>query len=222
MSWLARIEEACTAFIERTFANMFPSDVEPAHIARKLVAAMEARTRPGEDSLMSAPHRYAVRVHSSDYDRLAEHRAALEHEWAALLQEVAQRAGIALRAAPEVQLQRDEQVVAGAVDIDALDESPPLVLRVTKGMPIDGRYAVGGSAMRVGRSTESEIFLVDPSVSRHHATIEPAGGEVLVRDAGSTNGTFVNGERVRQRALQPGDRVAFGKTEMVVEGPAPP
>lgn len=38
-----------------------------------------------------------------------------------------------------------------------------------------------------------------------------------MRDSGSTNGTFVNGERVERRKLQPGDRIAFGKTEMAVE-----
>ena len=74
MSWFARIEEACAGFIERAFANMFPSDVEPAQIARKLVATMEARTQSADNGAMAAPSRYAVYVHPSDYQRLLPHR----------------------------------------------------------------------------------------------------------------------------------------------------
>lgn len=232
MSWLARIEEACAGFIERAFANMFPSDVEPAQIARKLVATMEARTQSGDNGSMTSPNAYAVYVHPSDYQRLLPHRAYLEEEWAALLQEIAQHVGITLPAAPAVELREDDEAVLGAIDIDVLaappaSESPDpptrqlLALRMIKGMPADGHYPIAGT-VRVGRSRESEIFLVDPSVSRLHATLEPQGDHLVVRDAGSTNGTFVNGERVQLRTLRAGDRIAFGKTEMTVEPESKP
>jgi Protein of unknown function (DUF3662)/Inner membrane component of T3SS, cytoplasmic domain len=223
MSWFARIEEACASFIERAFANMFPSDVEPAQIARKLVATMEARTQSRDNGTMSAPSRYAAYVHPSDYQRLRAHRSYLEHEWSALLQDVAQRVGIVLASPPSVQLRENDETVLGAIEIDVLDDqAPPAVktdvpvLRMIKGMPAGARYPITRD-LRVGRSLESEIFLVDPSVSRNHAVLEICGDDVIVRDAGSTNGTFVNGERVQLRALRPGDRVAFGRTEMVVE-----
>jgi pSer/pThr/pTyr-binding forkhead associated (FHA) protein len=83
-------------------------------------------------------------------------------------------------------------------------------------MPIGQTYRVRGSA-RVGRNSESDIFLVDPSVSRNHALLEVQDGRLIVSDAGSSNGTFVNGVRVQQCRLNAGDTVAFGKTEMVVE-----
>jgi hypothetical protein len=221
MSWLARIEEACAGFIERAFANMFPSDVEPAQIARKLVATMEARTQSGQNGSMSAPARYAAYVHPADYERLLPHRAYLEEEWTSLLQEVAQRVGIVFACAPAVELRERDDIVPGAIEIDVPDEhaaqdEPIPVLRIVKGMPADARFAIT-QTMRVGRSKESEIFLVDPSVSRNHATLELQDDHVVVRDCGSTNGTFVNGERIQLRTLNFGDRVAFGKTEMLVE-----
>ncbi len=227
MSWLARIEEACAGFIERAFANMFPSDVEPAQIARKLVATMEAQTQSTENRALTAPHAYAVYVHPSDFERLRPHRAYLEEEWAALLNEVAQRVGITFAQPPAVELREADDSVLGAIAIDVMDEpvapkplQQAIALRMIKGMPADGRYPVLRE-LRVGRSSESDIFLVDPSVSRMHATLELDGDRVVVRDAGSTNGTFVNGERVQVRVLQPGDRVSFGKTEMAVEGLEP-
>jgi pSer/pThr/pTyr-binding forkhead associated (FHA) protein len=87
-------------------------------------------------------------------------------------------------------------------------------------MPTNAVFAIDG-ATRVGRSRESDIFLVDPSVSRNHALLDVRDGKLVVRDAGSTNGTFVNGERVQLRTLRLGDRVAFGKTEMLVERGVP-
>ncbi len=122
-----------------------------------------------------------------------------------------------------VELQEGENAVLGAIDIAVVEEETQaesdarvLVLRMVKGLPSDARFPLTRQ-LRVGRSPELDIFLVDPSVSRNHAVLEPQGDYVFVRDAGSTNGTFVNGERVEVRRLQPGDRVAFGKTEMAVE-----
>src|SRR5579863_7043597 len=94
MSWFARIEAACAAFIERSFAKTFPSDLEPAQIARKLVSTMEARTR-GEEGKLRAPGRYVAYVNPDDFARLSVHRTYLEREWCSLLDTLAARVGIA-------------------------------------------------------------------------------------------------------------------------------
>lgn len=82
-----------------------------------------------------------------------------------------------------------------------------------------------GRALLVGRSLSCDLPLRDPTVSRNHAEVRLAqrldGGEeggVWVRDLGSTNGTFVDGERVVDSALaRPGARVTFGKVELQLE-----
>jgi hypothetical protein len=226
VSWFARIEEACAAFIERAFANMFPSDLEPAQIARKLVATMEARSFPEENGLR-APAKYRVFVNPVDFARLSPHRTYLQHEWTELLRHVADRVGIGFTGnGPAVEMIEDSGVVTGGIEIDAGEaaeeprtfhaQEPIFVLRLVKGMPENAVFAIAG-ATRIGRSRECDIFLVDPSVSRNHALLDVRAGNLVVRDAGSTNGTFVNGERVQMRTLRPGDRVAFGKSEMLVE-----
>ncbi len=221
MSWFVRIEETCAAFIERAFANMFPSDVEPAQIARKLVATMEARTQNLEN-VMVAPGAYAVYINPSDYARLAAHKRYLEDEWSALLADVAGRVGIRFESNdPRVVLHEDPDVVAGAIEIDVQNgerahKAVEFTLHLIKGMPLGERYRITG-ATRVGRSRQCDIFLVDPSVSRNHALLDVNDGRLVLADEGSSNGTFVNGERVRRAELQSGDVVAFGKTEMRVE-----
>lgn len=221
--WFARIEEACAAFIERAFANMFPSDLEPAQIARKLVATMEARSHSA-DARISAPDRYAVYVNGADFVRLSPHRAYLEGEWGALLDDVARRAGIALAGKPHVELRKGAWIVAGAMEIEAGDEELPAAtsaprayaLQMIGGMGQPTAFRVSGAA-RVGRSAESDVALTDPSVSRNHALLDVRNGTLVVRDAGSTNGTYVNGRRIETAELQPGDTVGFGKTELRVD-----
>lgn len=213
MSWFARIEESCAAFIEKTFARTFPSDLEPAQIARKLVTTMEAKTAT-EDGRLAAPHCYAVRVSAEDFDRLAEHRDYLEREWAELLGDMAARVNVHLAGKPEIRLLEDPQVVAGAVEIEV--QSCRYRLRMIRGVPTDGVYELGQHA-RVGRNDENEIFLVDPSVSRYHALVETEAGFPIVHDLDSTNGSFVNGERIKMRRLEPGDVLMFGKTSLRLE-----
>jgi predicted component of type VI protein secretion system len=62
----------------------------------------------------------------------------------------------------------------------------------------------------LGRSRECEVRLPDVDTSRRHAKIVCAGGRFVLHDLASTNGTFVNGERIQQRELRPGDRLRIG------------
>ncbi len=62
----------------------------------------------------------------------------------------------------------------------------------------------------IGRSSELDMVLVEDMVSRKHAKITWQGGKPVIEDLGSTNGTFVNGEKVRQQKLKEGDRVLIG------------
>ena len=221
MSFLAKFEQMCATFIERTFAKSFPSDLEPAQIARKLVSTMEAQTH-SEEGRLQAPRFYAVSVNPDDFDRLAEHREFLERSWAQLLQELAAGVGIVFDGGEtRVTLAPNESVPLGAIAIDAAHEAQPDIrfsLRMIKGVPPNGVYPIEGRTS-IGRSDDSTIVLVDPSVSRAHAIIEIVDRRARVADLGSTNGTFVNGRRVSAAALSDGDELRFGNTKMQLQSP---
>jgi len=71
-----------------------------------------------------------------------------------------------------------------------------------------------GPRTRIGRSPDCEIFLDDVTVSRNHAVLVEDGGEFVVEDQGSLNGTFVNRKRIDRVTLHEGDELQVGKYRM--------
>jgi len=71
----------------------------------------------------------------------------------------------------------------------------------------------------LGRDNTADVILDDPGISRRHTEIRvTSDGPHLVasiRDLGSTNGTFVNGERITSQRLTEGDRVSVGRTTLI-------
>jgi len=69
---------------------------------------------------------------------------------------------------------------------------------------------------RVGRSPDSDIVLDDPEVSKGHALVREQGGQFTIQDVGSTNGTFVNNQRLYNvQMLYDGDSIRVGQTMLV-------
>lgn len=89
------------------------------------------------------------------------------------------------------------------------------VLRVVEGGTGQRDIPIG-EQLALGRATEGEGRIRgDPSISRHHArVVRTSTNALLLVDAGSSNGTFVNGERVSSRELQPGDTIKIGATTL--------
>lgn len=87
----------------------------------------------------------------------------------------------------------------------------------------DQYFLLDQDLITIGRKSDNLIILADDlKVSRHHATITREGGLFILRDAGSANGTFVNGQRVTEpRVLADGDEIRVGDTLFTVRLPEP-
>ncbi len=101
-----------------------------------------------------------------------------------------------------------------------MNDRPRFALRF-----ISGKYQGGEFPLRmnreiiIGRSSDLDMVLVEDMVSRRHAKISSTDIEVFIQDRGSTNGTFVNGEKIAGRAvLQEGDRILVGTSIIKVVG----
>ena len=87
-------------------------------------------------------------------------------------------------------------------------------------LDVDGeRYPLMGAMTVLGRDDAADIILDDPGISRRHSEIRVTNdGPHLVasiRDMGSTNGTFVNSERITSQRLSDGDRITVGRTSVI-------
>jgi hypothetical protein len=87
---------------------------------------------------------------------------------------------------------------------------------------ISGKYKGGEFVLRegkqivIGRSSDAEVVLMEDMVSRRHAILVIQGDKIHLEDRGSTNGTFVNGEKVSKAVVTKGDRILIGTSIMKV------
>ena len=93
--------------------------------------------------------------------------------------------------------------------------TPSYALRFISGKYQGGEFPlVKGREIVIGRSSELDMVLIEDMVSRRHAKIQTTEDEIAIMDMGSTNGTFVNGEKVKKARLKEGDRILIGTSIM--------
>jgi hypothetical protein len=96
-------------------------------------------------------------------------------------------------------------------------------LRFISGKYQGGEYPLPANReIVVGRSSELDMVLVEDMVSRRHAKIIVSDEQIVIQDLGSTNGTFVNGEKIKRAKLNEGDRILIGTSiiKLVAADPA--
>ena len=77
------------------------------------------------------------------------------------------------------------------------------------------RAAAPPDSTTIGNAVDNDIVVPDVLASRHHAILVPTADGVRIQDAGSTNGTFVNGQRVKDALLRDGNVITLGNTDLV-------
>jgi predicted component of type VI protein secretion system len=84
----------------------------------------------------------------------------------------------------------------------------------------DKAFPIDKDEVTIGRDVNSDIVINDPEISRRHARLRLQGDHYVLEDLGSTNGTFVEGQRLSApRLLQPGEMIVFGENvTLVFEG----
>jgi len=128
---------------------------------------------------------------------------------------------------PEVEVETDPTVVYVPIadraehplspdEASSIEGLSGFAIVVEKGPRTGMTYLLRDGNTTVGRSPESDIFLNDVTVSRHHCRFLTKGPALTVEDSGSTNGTYVNDERVDAAELSAGDEVIIGRFHFVV------
>jgi pSer/pThr/pTyr-binding forkhead associated (FHA) protein len=102
---------------------------------------------------------------------------------------------------------------------DLPDLSPGTgMLVVVRGPNAGSRFLLDRDTTTIGRHPDADIFLDDVTVSRRHAELHRSEEGILVRDLGSLNGSYVNNERVEERALTSGEELQIGRFKLLFVG----
>ncbi len=241
---LAALERFLERLFERPTARLFGARLEPVTLVRRLERSIDGERRAGPDGML-APTRFTVAVSPADAAALAR-LATLEDDLAAAALEHARRRGYRIPERPTVALvgvatlepgdvlvtaafaDGRRPVADGSVQPDRtlVHPLPPVipagaVLRIRAPGAAPRDVPLEGHPVTIGRAADAEVTLVDPLVSRRHARLSPRAGRLVLVDLGSSNGTRLNGEVVREAVVGPGDRIEMGAThlEIVVPGP---
>ncbi|NCV41661.1 MAG: FHA domain-containing protein [Actinobacteria bacterium] len=93
--------------------------------------------------------------------------------------------------------------------------SEKAMLIINRGSNLGSRFLVTAQGASIGRSSGSDVFLDDVTVSRTHAKIESTASGFSLKDSGSLNGTYVNNSSITEHALHSGDQIQIGKFHLL-------
>ena len=93
-------------------------------------------------------------------------------------------------------------------------------LLITLNNTLVSEHSLEGEVTSIGRKSDSDIHIDNPAVSGKHARVLYIGGEAFLEDLESTNGTFVNSERITKHLLKNGDLISIGQHQLKFEGVA--
>jgi hypothetical protein len=237
---LSQLEARMEALVEGTFARLFQGRLQPREIGLQLARALEDSLSHGAPAV-----RYVVRLNPADAQALLGEQPRLAESLADDLVRAARELPLTLPALPEILFVPDAVikphsvvVTAEAASLTDTAATPPqagpgsgplappcafLILEGERTLPLDQ------AIISLGRRLDNHIIIDDPRVSRAHAQLRLRFGRYMLYDLGSTGGTFVNGQRVQECVLRPGDVISlagvsiiYGEDEAAPGPPLPP
>lgn len=198
--------------IDGGLARLDGGGVHPLEIARRLQTEMAENRLLGMD-IPYVPNRFSVKLGDSDLAHLGELSEEIGEQIARSLEDYADEQGWAFGDGVRVSIEgggRDGRI---AVEHTLDEDAPGARLQIIAGQPGGGSFEVGQRAV-IGRDPTCDVVLQEAAVSRRHAQIEWTYQGYVLRDLGSSNGTFVNSSEVDEIMLADSDLIEVGLVQM--------
>jgi hypothetical protein len=228
---LQRLEMRLQALIEGSTGRIFPAHPFRHELVQQLVEAMQAETRLSADGSLQAPNLFIIFL-PEEQAQVFENQPELLDELEQCLHQASQETQVWFPAEPVVKVVRNPEPGAVEAQIVAqfslsmdeetstLDplavlprESPALqaflIVDGTQIFPLDGRTVC------IGHSDTNELVIPHPEISPEHAQLRLVRGQYKIFDLNSAGGTFVNGEKVTETTLSPGDVISLAGIPLV-------
>lgn len=213
MSLLRRLEDALEKAIDGGLARVTGGGVHPLEIARRLQTEMADGKLLGTE-IPWAPNRFTVRLADRDLDSLGDVAGEVAAQIARHLEEYAAEQGWAIGEGVVVRLEGGGTPGRLEVERGFEEAAPGAWLVVEAGQAGGGRFEVAERAL-IGRDPDCEVRLSEPTVSRRHAELRWTYAGYVLRDLGSSNGTFINGIEIADEApVEDGDLIEAGLVQL--------
>lgn len=226
---LDRIENRLRDFIENKM--FFPR--RSNSLPQQLVDAMQAHLTAGPDGVATAPSNYVLSLHGRALPWWQANPEALDR-LASELERAAQECGLRFDSPPNIRLSVDNSLPVDALQVSitppqskgataAIPAQPERVMDNPDALPEGAFLIINGvenvplrqGVVNIGRRLENHIIINDARVSRSHAQLRAVRGRYILFDLNSSGGTFVNGMRVTQHALKPGDVISLAGVPII-------
>ena len=241
----AKWESFLENHIEGFFNKRLSSNLEPVELLKQLEREVVKRKKQWEDKVI-VPNDYTLFLNAEDYQRLCAKRVqdalyeAVEKQ--VIRQECFMDGELRIRLQKsqtvelgicEVQSCFTENAVEQAdeeaphtlvlerkkfqVPLDLPQEYRIVSLTVLEGPDVDAILEFGEKQIYIGRRDKNDFILTEEKASRLHAYIAYERHRHVLHDAGSLNGTFLNGKRIEAACLKSGDEIRAGNTLLLYE-----
>jgi Protein of unknown function (DUF3662)/FHA domain len=227
---LQRFERRIEEMVNRPFARAFKAEVQPVEIASALQRECDDRAAIVARGRTMVPNVFTVALGDHDHERLSTYAEALGVELSAMVTEYAEEQRYAFLGPVSVEFERDSDLETGRFRVHSMavaaavpanrataeTKTPAATAGNAPWLEVGATtYTLRSSTTRIGRGADSDLRIDDPGISRHHAEIRQQGGDVVIVDAGSTNGIVIDNQRVEQARLADGVRIKLGNTTLV-------
>jgi hypothetical protein len=230
---ISRFEDSVQRLVEGGLARLFAGQLQAREVALQIIRCMEDQAIPDDAGRRHAPDIFRVRLNPADHQAIIASHPEIAHALGQEILHAAEAATLVLNSVPLVKIFSDPELLPHHVHVSAehasqsRDATESMVSRsmaVVRDEPrpdarllLDGGrvFTLAEPVVNLGRQRDNQIILDDPSVSRHHAQIRLRFGHFTLFDLGSTTGTAINGQKVREAMLRSGDIISLGSQSLI-------
>ncbi len=208
--------------LERMVEGVFRrsrNSIRPIELGRRLIREMDDHRSVDVKGQRIVPNDFVVLLSPDDHAGFADIEDALRTELVEACREYAREEGYHFMGPVTVELRVDNSLKPGRFGISSsLKQSEAGKRPGTIVMPSGDRIELSDGRNVIGRLADCAVIVSDSNVSRRHAQIHRAGSGFVINDLGSTNGTFVNGERlIADHRVADGDIITVGAVSLRFE-----
>lgn len=223
MSFLDKFEHALERGVNSAFSRVFRSGLKPVDVTTALRQAMDSNTSELSADRTISPNVFLIHMAQTDADSLGADLDVLAEEFASHATHYAKQQGYALLGPVEISFAVDSVETTGQLTIDTSNKqgsvAPATAVAPSPEHPIidvnGERWLLKEEVTVIGRGSEADIVVDDSGVSRRHLELRITPSGVIATDLGSTNGSFVEGNRIEAATLLDGNLITIGRTEIM-------